>query len=231
MRTEAKDQSAAKRLGAQADKVDPAGATNRGAFTLVELLVVIGILGVLAALITPAVFQARVSARNAAIKAEIDMLHMAIMNYKNEFGSFPPCTGLTAARNHVQRIFPRTASISTEITTAPTKETSLYYWLEGYTKDPTSPVKGGARSKLFDFDTSRTVGNEYHAAGKPGSIYRYIDYTNYASQGAEQDGAGSYHNPATFQIHSPGLDEQWGTEDDLSNFWKGTRQDYLDSLE
>jgi len=61
-----------------------------GGFTLVELLVVIGIIAVLAALIVPAVFQARVTARNAAIKAEIDMLHMAIMNYKNEFGSFPP---------------------------------------------------------------------------------------------------------------------------------------------
>jgi len=68
----------------------------------------------LAALVTPAVFNARRSAQNAAIKAEIDMLHMAIMHYKNEYGSFPPSSsdtdplvGDTRLRRHLSRIFPR----------------------------------------------------------------------------------------------------------------------------
>ncbi|MEI6256861.1 MAG: prepilin-type N-terminal cleavage/methylation domain-containing protein, partial [Planctomycetota bacterium] len=67
----------------------PCGVNRRG-FTLVELLVVIVILSMLAALVTVAAGRAMTTARNAAIKAEIDMLHMAIMNYKNEYGSFPP---------------------------------------------------------------------------------------------------------------------------------------------
>ena len=37
-------------------------------------------------------------------------------------------------------------------------------------------------------------------------------------------------NPDTFQILCAGQDEEFGTDDDLSNFWPGTKRDYLDSL-
>jgi hypothetical protein len=40
----------------------------------------------------------------------------------------------------------------------------------------------------------------------------------------------TFFNPDTFQILCAGYDEQFGTDDDLSNFWPSTRQDYLDSL-
>jgi len=116
---------------------------TRAAFTLVELLVVIAIVAMLAALVTPAVFNARRSAQNAAIKAEIDMLHMAIMHYKNEYGSFPPCADLATARNDVRRIFLRTSNINAQVPAAPTPETSLYFWLQGYAKDPTAPLQSG----------------------------------------------------------------------------------------
>ena len=52
---------------------------------------------------------ATATAQNARIKTEIDMLHQAIMQYRNEYGSFPPCVDLPtgAIYKHVQRIFPR----------------------------------------------------------------------------------------------------------------------------
>ena len=258
----AKYQSAAPRPGAahaaprgvQADRVASARPQSRDAFTLVELLVVIGILAILAALITPAIFQARVSARNAAIKAEIDMLHMAIMNYKNEYGSFPPCNGLTTAGSpaavHLQRIFPRVATPSAQFIKSGVGDgidnngngvvdeagesyqvilypwTSLLYWLEGYTGNPVAPITGGTRKKLYDWDVARmdiTTG-AYSPAGKPNSPYVYIDAANYGTAfGVYQSVAGF--NSDTFQILCAGLDEQWGTDDDLSNFWKGTRGD------
>jgi len=254
-----------------------ASMPKRSAFTLVELLVVIGILAVLAALITPAIFQARVSARNAAIKAEIDMLHLAIMNYKNEYGSFPPCTGPTTAGSdaakHLQRLFPRTTSPSSEFIKSGEGDgidndgdgvvdeagetyqvvlspfNSLLYWLEGYTGSPTQPLTGGNRKKLFDWDASRldVSTGAYHPTGKPGSPYVYIDAGNYRydddnnpvtpeilqpfTVGGNTYTADPNANPGTFQILCAGLDEQWETEDDLSNFWKGNRQDHLDSLE
>ena len=72
---------------------DPTVA-RRGGFTLVELLAVIMIIALLAGLLTPAVMRSLSSARSAAVRAEIDLLHMAVMNYKNEHGSFPPsCFG------------------------------------------------------------------------------------------------------------------------------------------
>ena len=53
----------------------------RPAFTLVELLVVIAIIGMITAIAVPTIFSAIGSARNAKTKAEVDMLHMALMNY------------------------------------------------------------------------------------------------------------------------------------------------------
>lgn len=202
---------------------------QRSGFTLVELLVVITIIGVLAALITPAVFQARRTAQISAIKAEIDLLHMAMMHYKNEYGSFPPCSSGTSssdpAARHIRRLFPRTAA-SYAPSAATTPLNSLVGWLGGYTKNPTDPLDLlGAnipRVRIFEFDQNRvTAASQFHPREKTGSPYIYIDASNYGNGLGEVAGF----NTDTFQILCAGLDEQWGTDDDLSNFWKGTRGD------
>ncbi len=60
------------------------------AFTLVELLVVITIIGILAALITGAAINAMNRAKQAAISMEIQQLNGAIDDFKNEYGAYPP---------------------------------------------------------------------------------------------------------------------------------------------
>ena len=256
-------------------------AARRG-FTLVELLVVIIIVAVIAGLAIPAVIRAQNAARNAAIKSEIDQLHMAIMNYKNEYGSFPPAADLPvgAVKKHVTRIFPRTNWGSfTYDTSLVTPFTAIYLFLSGYGDDPTNPFSGKPK-KMFDFDLSRvnTATKQFAPRDKPNSPYIYVPSSQYdtfiysaasfTTPGAQmvpekpfkrkmtpftvpnapdafwftntmpvpseltgQPTTGQqFFNADTFQILCAGRDEVFGTDDDLSNFWPGTRRDYLDSI-
>lgn len=142
------------------------------AFTLVELLVVITIIGILVALITVAAIGALKKAQEARIKAEINQIATAVDEYKNKTTAYPPNCQTDASgplneagivndvRRHMKQVAPRSADTD-DLILALTGQTlpsgskvtrtlaggltageALVFWLGGFSADPKYPISG-----------------------------------------------------------------------------------------
>jgi prepilin-type N-terminal cleavage/methylation domain-containing protein len=150
------------------------------AFTLVEMLVVIGIIAILAALLVPAVNIAIRTARNAAIGVEINQLATAIESYKQDKGDYPPnFRDSNIVLRHIRKCYPKAdptyianfVSRACTMTNVGTKNyyidegEALVFWLSMTDNDPrypflsyfnpgTTPLNP-APKKYYDFDDTR----------------------------------------------------------------------------
>ena len=94
--------------------------SHGGGFTLVEMLVVVLIIGILAGLISAAAVRGLHRAKVARIGIDIQQISLALEQYKQQFGEYPPdfssidgsgSTADIAAENlvmtHLSKAFPR----------------------------------------------------------------------------------------------------------------------------
>jgi len=130
---------------------------KRRAFTLVELMVVLLILGILIALLLPAINGAVRTARDAQVTAEIQSLKTGLADFRSKYGHYPP-----------SRLILREDGIYDVTDTRPLSALSPSEWVGTETfGTATNDLTYGelaARSHLY---LSHTWGRAYFVKGQP----------------------------------------------------------------
>lgn len=157
----------------------------RRAFTLVELLVVITIIGILTALITVAAVGALKTARKASIKAELTEISNGLEEYKNKTTAYPPncqtdgtgatnpideTTVLTDLKRHMKQAFPlhqesddliaRLAGLASggqQLKGGMTAGEAVVFWLGGFSSNPKFPISGEGGPSYAVVDASKSI--------------------------------------------------------------------------
>jgi prepilin-type N-terminal cleavage/methylation domain-containing protein/prepilin-type processing-associated H-X9-DG protein len=147
---------------------------HRG-FTVIELMVALGIIGVLAAILLPAIAQAREVARRATCRNHLRQIGIAIQSYESAHGCFPPA-GVGLASSYLCRLLPYVEAGNLIDLRDQAINESLDAWYELRSLTPPvfrCPSDPGAAQEGF----SSYAGNSGNGA-QPGvfkGFFRYLD--------------------------------------------------------
>jgi prepilin-type N-terminal cleavage/methylation domain-containing protein/prepilin-type processing-associated H-X9-DG protein len=191
---------------------------RRQGFTLVELLVVIAIIGILIALLLPAVQAAREAARRMQCSANEKNIALALAAYENTHGTFPPsrvgCDGSPRCTHTYQRV-----GTSGLVTILPHLEQQAVYDMFDFTIGPWYPAVFGMawfptnkdaiaqrppvyvcpsdESPPYSEKTKNTGGIDYGVTRVAVGSYALVAGTIGASEGGPTDQM-KYRNTGTF---------------------------------
>ncbi len=174
--------------------------TGQRGFTLVELLVVITIIGILAAILVPTLNGVIRSTRESAIAAEIKKMEAALHDFKSTRGGYPPdLTDRTSIwvflnmrfQRHKENALPaNVARINTLVAQIDASE-ALVLWLRETKRNAEFPLTGaGQNYQPFDFDETRLIDFDgdgffsYVPPSGPKTPYVYFESSTYASANA-----------------------------------------------
>jgi prepilin-type N-terminal cleavage/methylation domain-containing protein len=174
---------------------------KRNGFTLVELLVVIAIIGVLVALLLPAIQAAREAARRTQCVNQIRQLGIACHNYHDSFKHFPPAGETVPPPPTVSK---DATGLSWLAVILPYMEgTNLRNLVNPYARwdDPSNDAAEQTSVPMFNCPTT---GNELSVfTDGPGGASEYIEYSTLRSHYVGIMGAKSTCDPAAATTRYP----------------------------
>lgn len=210
--------------------------SERAGFTLIELLVVIAIIGILAAMIFPALGRAKIAAQRGQAKTDISNIVTAIAQYESTYGQLPAVDRNFSGATDVTYGYvpsnpqpPKTVSIGTNsgivsilMATESFRSTPVVYSVnKGNVKNPKqikflTPKLSSGNAAVNDFTSGVGVDGEYRDPwGNPYVIT--IDSDNsgscrdalYARQSVSQQNNQTGHNGLFNQPNATGASDEF----------------------